>query len=213
MYAKKKSVSMKVVGLLLAICLLIGCVAGGTIAYLIAEPKTVTNTFVAGNIGTLTLTETYNKDSDNDGINDEWTAIVTPGKDLDKDPEVSLTDNNVDAYVFVKLECDEGQAFAISESNGVTKVNHSAKENEIYWKLEAGWNKVSNNPRVYYREVSANNTASWGIIQDDKVYVSSDLTQNDIKNFTLNLTFTAYAIQQLGFDDAVTAWAKIMPNP
>ena len=56
MYAKKKSVSMKVVVLLLAVVLLIGCTIGGSVAYLMANTNTVTNTFVVGNIGNLTLT-------------------------------------------------------------------------------------------------------------------------------------------------------------
>ena len=56
MYAKK-NLSMKVVVLLLAVVLLIGCVAGGTLAYLMAKSSIVTNTFVVGDIGDLKLYE------------------------------------------------------------------------------------------------------------------------------------------------------------
>ena len=49
------------VALLVAIALLIGCVAGGTIAWLVDTTGNVTNTFVAGNID-ITLDESKLKD-------------------------------------------------------------------------------------------------------------------------------------------------------
>jgi hypothetical protein len=54
-------------------------------------------------------------------------------------------------------------------------------------------------------------------LKNKVVTVKSDVEMSDMNGLTENtrpqLKFTAYAIQQLGFDDAVTAWAKIMPNP
>ncbi len=87
-----KKIGMKAFVLILALVLLIGCVAGGTIAYLMTESDTVTNTFVAGNIGTLELTETPTD-----------SYIVVPGHDIAKDPTVKLSGNNVDAYVFLEV--------------------------------------------------------------------------------------------------------------
>lgn len=51
----QKTPGKKSIALLLALMLLIGCVAGGTIAYLTTRTGIVTNTFVAGNIGDLKL--------------------------------------------------------------------------------------------------------------------------------------------------------------
>lgn len=203
MYAKK-SVSMKVVVLLLAVVLLIGCAAGGTLAYLMTKSATVTNTFVAGEIGTLTLNET-------DGNGNAVTArsfIVTPGVDITKDPVVTFNGNNVAAYIFVKVEATD-----LTESNRTFSIGDNQ---EMEWTVADGWTKLENVSGVYYREVvvdtdTANTaeTEKYGIIRDNTITVSSEITEDNIRDFTKGLTFTAYAIQQDGFDDNVAAaWTQ-----
>ena len=184
MYAKKKSVSMKVVVLLLAVVLLIGCVAGGTLAYLMAKSSTVTNTFVAGEIGTLSLAETTGN-----------SYIVTPGVDITKDPVVTFNGNNVAAYIFVKVEATDWE-----ESNGTFSIGDNQK---MKWTVADGWTKLENTPGVYFREVvvdtdTANTaeTEKYGIIKDNTITVSSEITKDNISDYTKGLTFTAYAIQQ-----------------
>ena len=179
MYAKKKSVGMKAVVLLLAVVLLIGCVAGGTLAYLMTKSATVTNTFVAGEIGTLTLSETTGE-----------SYIVTPGVDITKDPTVTFSGNNVAAYVFLKVEAD-GWTVA---GTGTTYTYSVGTNQEMKWEL-VGWTKLEDG--VYYKEVAANAGAqSWSVIKDDKIIVSSEITKDNISGYTKELKFTAYAIQQ-----------------
>ena len=215
MYAKKKSVSMKVVGLLLAICLLIGCVAGGTIAYLIAEPKTVTNTFVAGEIGTLTLTEENGTNSTG------MTEIkVIPGVDITKDPKVSFSGHNVDAYVFLKIQAD---GWNVNSDADYFSQYFLDSEGYLEWYLAEGWEYYGEVERaqIYCRKVSANEKLdNVSVIKDDKITVSSKITKENLKDYTLpKLTFTAYAIQASGYDAALkeeyelrnAAWAALNP--
>jgi len=184
MYTKQKSVSMKVVTLLLAVVLLIGCVAGGTLAYLMTKSSTVTNTFVAGEIGTLSLDET---------TGDSY--IVTPGVNITKDPVVTFNGNNVAAYIFVKVEAEDW-----TESNGTFSIGDNQ---EMKWTVADGWTKLENDLGVYYREVVADtDTANiaesekYGIIKDNTITVSSAITKANISGYTKELKFTAYAIQQ-----------------
>ena len=191
MYAKKKSLSMKVVVLLLAVVLLIGCVAGGTLAYLMTKSATVTNTFVAGEIGTLSLAETTGN-----------SYIVTPGVDITKDPVVTFKGNNVAAYVFLKVEAT---GWTVSGSD--TTYTYSIGTNqEVKWVLD-GWTKLEDG--VYYKEVAANaGEQSWSVIKDNKITVSYEITKANIGNYTKGLSFTAYAIQKDGFTTVAAAWEQ-----
>ena len=74
---RRRSVSSRAFIALLALVLVIGCVAGGTVAWLVATTDTVTNTFTYGKIN-ITLTET------------ERTYNIVPGVALDKDPKVTV---------------------------------------------------------------------------------------------------------------------------
>lgn len=188
MYAKK-SVSMKIVVLLLAVVLLIGCVAGGTLAYLMAKSSTVDNTFVAGEIGTLNLSETTGN-----------SYIVTPGVDITKNPTVTFSGNNVAAYVFLKVDA---AGWKVSGSD--TTYTYSIGTNqEMKWVLD-GWTKLEDG--VYYKEVAANaGEQSWSVIKDNTITVSSEITKANISNYAKGLSFTAYAIQKDGFKTVSDAW-------
>ena len=89
----QKKNSKKGVALLLVLFLLVGCVIGGTVAYLMAEPVTVTNTFTAGNI-TLELEETTGT-----------TYKMIPGETITKDPTLTVGAGSEACYLFVKVEC------------------------------------------------------------------------------------------------------------
>ena len=191
MYAKKKSVSMKVVALLLAVVLLIGCAVGSTVAYLMAKSAVVTNTFVAGNIGTLTLDETTGT-----------SYIVTPGVDITKNPVVTFKDYNVDAYVFLKVDAD---GWTVSGAD--TTYTYSIGSNqEMKWVLD-GWKRLTDG--VYYKEVAADaDEQTWAVIQNNTITVSSEITKANISDYTKGLSFTAYAIQKDGFTTVSDAWTQ-----
>lgn len=176
----KKNVSMKTVALLLAVVLLIGCVAGGTTAWLIAEPRTVENTFVAGQIGTLELTETVPANK---------SAIVTPGVDIAKDPTVTFSGNNVDAFVFVQVTADQWT------SDETTRKNYSGVNGKVTWSIDDSWTLVTGTTNVYYQEVAANGTLNAAIIKNNAVMVADTIIAGEMAS-DITLKFTAYAIQQ-----------------
>ncbi len=186
----KKTVSMKAVALLLTLVLLIGCVAGGTFALLMTESETVTNTFVAGNIGKLNLKETTGSE-----------YIITPGVAIEKNPTVTFTDYNIPAYVFLKVDAAD---WTVSGSG--TTYTYSMGNGKMSWTLD-GWTKLEDG--VYYKEVAAGaGNQSWSIISGNSITVSSEITNNDIGNYENSLTFSAYAIQQGGFASVAAAWTE-----
>ena len=184
-----KSVSLKVVVVLLAVMLIIGCAAGGTIAWLMANTSTVTNTFAASNIH-ISLTETT-------GSNYK----LIPGKTYAKDPVVAvLSSTDVDCWLFFKVEANNPDGYLQYELN----LN--------------GWKKLPSVDGVYYREVKvADAVKSFYLLKGTTGYdngyvtVSSDLTLDDMTTAaTAELKFTAYAIQKEGFETTPDlAWAEL----
>ena len=225
-----KKIGMKAFVLILALVLLIGCVAGGTIAYLMTATPAVTNTFVAGNIGTLELTETVPANN---------SAIVVPGHDIAKDPTVTFSGNNVDAYVFLKVERTGWSYTTLSGTEGNESYVYymgDAYEEGYDKRVEAviadGWLPVEGVTDVYYREVDAENTASFPVIKGNVIDVSETIGMNNIldflddynevydpdhtiETFTTTLGFKAYAIQMekaanINFTPA-EAWTQLVP--
>lgn len=214
----KKSVGMKAVVLLLAIVLLIGCTVGGTLAWLMTKTDPVVNTFSTANIS-ITLTETWNTDTDNDQTNDAWTAKMVPGTDIAKDPKVTVAANSETCWLFVKVAETETNADNITTSTATadTYITYSIITGE------GGWTALdaTGHPGVYYREVSASTS-------DQSFYVLAGTGDTDFKNGYVHipdtvtkammdqvttgnepkLTFTAYAIQREGFSTAAEAWTE-----
>lgn len=220
MYAKK-SVSMKVVVLLLAVVLLIGCVAGGTLAYLMDKSSTVTNTFVVGDIGTLTL-----KENGTEASNNTNSFNIVPGVDIAKNVTVSYsyTDNandnldDVAVYVFVKVAAVNWDVD--DTGDGATYKKYSIENNLLSWSIADGWTYLTteDGARVYYREVAANASltdvpviaALSGEGEAKHIDVSSDIAKTNVSTVATkagNIVFSAYATQQDGFNDATAAWA------
>ena len=176
----------KTVALLLALVLVFGVVAGGTLAWLIDKTDPVVNTFTYGNIN-ITLTESTGNN-----------YKIIPGKDITKDPKVTVKATSEACWLFVEVK-EEG-------TFGADKVTYSIAD---------GWTKGDGTKipaNVYYREVSAVTAdTDFSVLKDNKIIVKDTLTKEDIKNITTNptLTFTAYAVQKDGIADAATAWSKI----
>lgn len=191
---RRRSVSSRTFIALLALVLVIGCVAGGTVAWLVATSDTVTNTFTYGKID-ITLTETTGED-----------YKIIPGKDIPKDPKVTVTAGSEACWLFVKVE--ETGTFVAD------KVTYAIADS---WTQGDGTEIPSN---VYYREVSAEdakNGVSYYVLAGNTTYpngvitVSSDLTKENIPTANPTLTFTAYAVQKENIDTAADAWAKVTP--
>ena len=90
---KRRSNHSKSLALVLSLILVIGCVAGGTLAWLTADSGPVTNTFTESNI-VITLGETKPQNK---------TAPMVPGWTIDKDPKVTVVDGSEDCWLFVKI--------------------------------------------------------------------------------------------------------------
>lgn len=185
--AKRRGVSTRAFVALLAVVLVIGCVAGGTFAWLTQTTQTVTNTFTYGNIN-ITLGETTTD------------YKIVPGATIDKDPKVTVKASSEACWLFVEVK--EG-------ANWPTYLHYGIAAG---WTQGDGTNIPKN---VYYRSVDAVTAdISFDVLANNKVTVGTSLDKDTvdtaIKNgFQPTLTFTAYAVQKDGSATAVDAWAKI----
>ena len=191
---KRRSVSSRTFIMLLAVTLLIGCAIGGTVAWLTAKTDAVVNTFTYGDIN-ITLDETTGTD-----------YKIIPGKDITKDPKVTVKANSEDCWLFVKVEAENWPTFV--KEDETLKVAYAIDNN---WTKGDGTSIPSD---VYYRSVTASNADQpFGVLSGDKITVSDELTKAEINNLndaakTPKLTFTAYAVQKDGFNTAAAAWAE-----
>ncbi len=178
----------------------------GTIAWLIDDTPTITNTFTPSNIE-VDLTETA----------DVFKMI--PGTAIEKDPKVTV-DTDIPCYVFVKVEENLGawSTFASGEKNFKTFLEYSIAD---------GWTAVPGKTGVYYfvaagdssKNVLAGNTEyPNGVITVSGANVTKKMMdalydQNgEVIDNLPKLQFTAYAIQSdyLAYGDAVTEDEKAM---
>lgn len=186
---RRRSVGMKTFVAMLALVLVIGCAVGGTVAWLVSSTNAVVNTFTYGDIN-ITLGETT-------GSN----YTIIPGVNIEKDPKVTVKKDSEACWLFVKVE-EEGTFVA----------------NKVTYSIADGWTKGDGTKipaNVYYRAVDAVKAdTDFAVLKDNKIYVSEDLSKSDIQSITTKptLTFTAYAVQKDGIDDAAIAWAKAVPT-
>ena len=185
--------------ILIAVVLVVACAVGGTLAWLTAKTNPVVNTFTAGDVN-ITLTETPNTDSDDDGTMDSWTAQMVPGNTYTKDPKVEVINTNVDCYLFVKFEEKADASTYLDYESTLTAAN--------------GWTQgdgVKIPLNVWYRVVTVNDPVkSWHLLNDNKVTVKADaVTKDNMSTATrAELVYTAYAAQKdnLTVEDA---WAEV----
>ncbi len=186
-----RTVSIKIVALIAAIVLVIGCTAGGTVAWLVSKPDPIVNVFTVGNINaTLTETETAFK--------------IVPGVDIVKDPVATVTANSEDCYLFVKLTEKNWPAF--TEADNTTR--------KVRYEIAEGWTELEDG--VYYRVVTKSDTEdqSYPVLKDNKVTVSNTLTKENANDIAYaikttgapELTVAVYAVQKVGIDTPAKAW-------
>lgn len=172
----------------LALVLVIGCAVGGTAAWLATKSDSIVSTFTYGDIN-IALTETEPE---------KKPAKIIPGVDIEKALKVTVKADSEDCWLFVKVE----------------KAGTFVKD-KVTYSVADGWTKGDGTEipeNVYYRTVDAAETdKDFGVLKDDKVAVSEELTKEDIKDIKTEptLTFTAYAVQRDGIDKAADAWTKV----
>lgn len=192
---RRRGVSTRAFVALLALVLVIGCVAGGTVAWLISTPDPVVNTFTYGDIN-ITLEEDAGK-------NNNYNFKIIPGVDIAKDPKVTVLANSEDCWLFVKVE----------ETNWPTFTEEGTTTKKVSWAIANGWTLVPGQTNVYCREAAAGQ--SFPVLKDNVVTVSQNLTKAEVNTVVAlqpQLKFTAYAVQKDGIADAATAWGKV-PQP
>lgn len=194
---RRRSVSSRAFIALLALVLVIGCVAGGTVAWLVAKTEPVVNTFTYGNID-ITLTE--------EAGGTEKQFKIIPGTDIVKDPKVTVTAGSEACWLFVK----------VGEVGAITTIT----TDPVHYAIDTGWTQLKDKDGkdvsgVYYRLVDAvDKDTAFNVLKDNKIIVSGELTKETIKGYAVQqptLTFTAYAVQKENITTAADAWAKVTP--
>lgn len=192
-----RTVSIKIAALIAAIVLVIGCTAGGTVAWLVSKPKPIVNVFTVGNIN-AELAETKKE------------FKIVPGVEIAKDPVATVKAKSEDCYLFVQL----------TEANWPTFTEADNTTRKVEYEIAKGWTKLEDG--VYYREVAKSDTEdqNFHVLQDDKVTVSSTLTKEEASKIKTTateapkLTVAVYAVQKEGMGSAADAWetAKAKDN-
>ena len=192
-----RTMPIKIAALIAAIVLVIGCTAGGTVAWLVSKPKPIVNVFTVGNINaTLTETKTEFK--------------IVPGVEIAKDPVATVKAKSEDCYLFVQL----------TEANWPTFTEADNTTRKVEYEIAKGWTKLEDG--VYYREVTKSDTEdqSFHVLKDDKVTVSNTLTKEEANDMDLaikttgapKLTVAVYAVQKEGMGSAADAWETAKAN-
>ena len=190
MYARKGS-TLKVVLTLTAIALLICFGIGGTIAWLMDDTETITNTFTTSGLS-IQLTET---------VPTNQTAKMVPGEVIPKDPSVTVFAKSENCYVFVEIDASENfydfMSFAVAQ----------------------GWTPIAEDSNIYYRTVTySDSNQNFPILDGNQVIVSTDVTKENMADLTTDdlptLSFTAYAIQSanLGTTNMEEIWEMAKGN-
>lgn len=189
----------KTVALLLALVLVFGVVAGGTLAWLTAKTDPVVNTFTTSDIN-ITLTETGTDASGNKSYK------MVPGKTLEKDPKVKVEANSEACWLFVKVE---------KSSNLDTYISYAV---DTTFTENSGWKKLDNaTEEVYYREISATEATAgceFYVLTGNTVTVKDTVTKAHMSALKADgavqptLTFKAYAVQKEAADTAAKAWEQ-----
>lgn len=205
-YVPKRNNSKKALAMLLSLVLVIGCVAGGTLAWLTATSNEVNNVFTTSDIGVI-LEES-----------DDLNLKMVPGWAITKDPKATVTAGSEDCYLFVKVEksanFDDFMTYAIAE----------------------GWEKLSDGVYyMIFDSQDAENKNEMGkaysVLMGDQVLVNNSVTKEQMNAFDADndgslsaeekkalptLSFTAYAVQLYSANgtrfSAETAWAMISGN-
>ncbi len=182
---RRRSISGKMFVTMLAVVLLVGCIIGGTVAWLTDKTDPITNTFTYGKVN-ITLQETTGEN-----------YKIVPGVNIKKDPSVTVEGGSEPCYVFVKVE-----------------ENGTFVEGKVTYRMSVFWTELEGVDNVWYLKAGGVvNPQTISILANDQITVSENLTMEEIKQVGTapTLTFTAYAVQQSGSANAAEAWAKVNP--
>lgn len=218
---KRRGVGRKLILMLLAVILIVGCTISGTLAWLVADSGPVVNTFTYGDI-TLELWEhDYDPTANTIGgetVDENDDYKILPGVDLPKAPTVVVGAGSEDCWLFIK----------VAEKNWPNLKIENTDDRKVDWAINTDWTQLKDDqgtavPGVYYRKVlSTAAERSFQILKDNKITVDGSLKKDEITDTTspIQLEFTAYACQVNDGGNGFTApeaWQKIQdeisPSP
>lgn len=183
---RRRRNTLKPMLIAMAVVLLLGCVTGGTLAWLTSTTGPVTNTFTTSDID-ITLEET--------GATDNKASFkMIPGWTITKDPKVTVVEGSEDCWLFVKVE------------------KSANFDSFMEYDMAEGWTQLqdaSNNdvPGVFYRQITSTGMGTpIPVLKNDQVTVKDTVKKADMNGLTQivgdetvtkypTLTFTAYASQ------------------
>ena len=206
---------------------------GATLAYLTSITGDVTNTFVSGGFATLSIEEKGDdgdKDITNEGGTNTYTVV--PGKNLNKDPQVTFTfdeaakDRLSNAYVFVKITYGSGWNYASNKFTATVGAEGDTLANALQISVNTtNWVQVATGTGYVvfaYKVDDATNKVTKNSFTDKdilamssgkSIIVSKNLTETQCEwikanSSIFNLDFKAYAIQDTGFN-VNSAWTEV----
>lgn len=191
-----RGAASKSMALVLSLILLVGCVVGGTIAWLTDSTQEVKNTFTDSDVD-VELEET---------LPEGKKAKMVPGHTIGKNPKAWVAEGSEACYLFVKV------------------VKSDNFDTYMTYEIADGWTELAGESGVYYRicdeaeEMGEN--AKYSILKDDQVKVKGEVTKAMMDELTEStyptLSFTAYGCQLMESNDAqfdaAEAWEKINPS-
>lgn len=179
----------KTIAMILAMTMILVSLISGTLAWLTDKSDEVQNTFTTTDID-VTLIETLKPDGTEvaAGVTD-WSVDLIPGCSYSKNPKVSVSEDSIDCYLFVKFEEPTNTTNILEYTSNLTTTNG--------WTQGDGTN-IPNN--VWYRTVTKTDNPkaadrTWELLKDNTVKISKDLTKTNMPSENLNLKYTAYAFQ------------------
>lgn len=192
---RRRRNTLKPMLIAMAVVLLLGCVTGGTLAWLTSTTDSVVNTFTTSDID-ITLKETGTTDN-------KASFKMIPGYTITKDPKVTVLADSEECWLFVKLE------------------KSTNFDSFMTYEMADGWTQLQGVTGVYYRKVlTADIGTTYSVLKGDQVTVKSEVTKANMNALTTEtyptLTVTAYASQlhKNGTQDftAAEAWEVLNPT-
>lgn len=173
---------------IIAMLLTCFCFVSSTYAWLVAKTEPLVNTFTAGNI--------------NISIGDHSATDykLVPGLVITRKPHVTVFADSEACWLFLKVE-------------KIEDIENYTFDDFITFSIDSGWNKLDSVDGIYYRKVEAKDAdQEFHILQGDTLSIKSDVKKAMLDKVTTanqpQLIFTAYAVQQLGIENAADAWEQ-----
>lgn len=179
----------RTLALLAALVLVIGCIIGGTLAWLTAKTDAVVNTFTTSDIN-VTLAESP----------EEYKMV--PGYTIHKDPKATVVNGSEECYLFVKVEksANFDSYMTYQMADGWTALENV--ENVYYREVR-----------------TADIGKKFSVLEGDQVTVKDEVTKEMMAAAEKNqptLTITAYASQMYKNNTetftAAEAWKNVPKN-